>query len=63
MMLASTNNTKELVWEVVLQDELVCLMSPEHPLADVELTVEHYLNSQHIGIAESELSRLILSRH
>ncbi|USD63276.1 LysR family transcriptional regulator [Vibrio sp. SCSIO 43140] len=50
-------NTKELVWEVVLQDELVCLMSPEHPLADVELTVEHYLNSQHIGIAESELSR------
>ncbi|GAL17522.1 hypothetical protein JCM19235_6075 [Vibrio maritimus] len=38
-------------------------MSPEHPLADVELTVEHYLNSQHIGIAESELSRLILSRH
>lgn len=50
-------NTKELVWEVVLEDELVCLMSPDHPLAEVELTIDHYLNSQHIGIAESELSR------
>lgn len=50
-------NTKELVWEVILEDELVCLMSPDHPFANEELTIERYLSSQHIGIADAELNR------
>ncbi|MGV2986365.1 LysR family transcriptional regulator [Vibrio sp. E150_011] len=50
-------NMKDLVWEPILEDDFVCLMSPDHPLADQPLTIEAYLNSQHVGITDSELNR------
>ncbi|KFA98415.1 LysR family transcriptional regulator [Vibrio sp. ER1A] len=50
-------NTKELIWEVILEDELVCLMSSGNTLAGRELTIDDYLNSQHIGISDAELNR------
>ncbi|ROV58010.1 LysR family transcriptional regulator [Vibrio ponticus] len=46
----------ELVWQQILSDEMVCLMSPEHPLVDQPLTVEAYLAYQHIGIHDKDLS-------
>ncbi|MGF1751528.1 MULTISPECIES: LysR family transcriptional regulator [Vibrio] len=53
----SPTNMKDLIWEPILEDEFVCLMSPSHPLANQELTIEAYLDSQHVGITDSELNR------
>ncbi|MEZ9866316.1 LysR family transcriptional regulator [Vibrio sp. 10N.261.51.A4] len=50
-------DNKELVWETILPDEMVCLMGAHHPLAQQELTVEGYLDYKHIGILDNELSQ------
>ncbi|WP_375319888.1 LysR family transcriptional regulator [Aliivibrio logei] len=47
---------KQLVWETVLDDEMVCLMGADHPLVDKELTVEDYLAYKHVGIFDKELN-------
>jgi len=47
---------KQLVWETVIEDEMVCLMNVDHPLVDKELTVEGYLAYKHIGIFDKELN-------
>ena len=47
---------KSLQWNVILEDEMVCMMNPAHPLAEKELTVEDYLSYKHVGILERELS-------
>lgn len=47
---------KQLVWEIIGEDEMVCLMSSEHPLANQELTVPDYLTCKHIGIFDNELN-------
>ncbi|MBD1567051.1 LysR family transcriptional regulator [Vibrio sp. SA48] len=47
---------KELVWEVLEYDEMVCLMGENHPLANEILTTEQYLDYSHIGILDKELS-------
>ncbi len=48
--------SRELVWKKILDDEMTCVMRPDHPLANVELTIEEYLNYQHIGIQDADLS-------
>ncbi|MFT5880171.1 MAG: DNA-binding transcriptional LysR family regulator [Moritella sp.] len=50
-----------LVWESLLNDEMVCLMNPAHPLAspvqvDQELTIHDYLSCNHIGITDTDLN-------
>lgn len=47
---------KDLHWQIILDDEMICLMNPNHPLAEKEITVEQYLSYRHIGIVEKELS-------
>ncbi|OXX54309.1 LysR family transcriptional regulator [Vibrio sp. V12_P9A6T4] len=47
---------KELVWEVITHDEMVCLMRSDHALANEVLTTEHYLAQSHIGIMDKELA-------
>ncbi|MDN3695934.1 MULTISPECIES: LysR family transcriptional regulator [Vibrio] len=49
-------NDKDLVWERILDDEMVCIMHPSHPLSDQTLTIESYLANKHIGILDKELS-------
>ncbi|GAA5644422.1 MULTISPECIES: LysR family transcriptional regulator [Vibrio] len=48
---------KDLVWKVILDDEMVCLMNAAHPLADTALTIDSYLSYQHVGVHDRELSR------
>ena len=50
-------NEKQLVWETVIGDEMVCLMKSNHPLATKPLTVENYLTYKHIGIFDKELNQ------
>ncbi|EGR2795561.1 LysR family transcriptional regulator [Vibrio navarrensis] len=47
---------KELVWQAILDDEMVCLMNSAHPLVGENLTIGSYLACQHIGIHEKELA-------
>ncbi|MCG9683019.1 LysR family transcriptional regulator [Vibrio sp. Isolate23] len=48
--------SRDLVWEQIQEDEMVCLMSPQHPLANQSLNTEEYLAYQHIGILDKDLS-------
>ncbi|MBC7001629.1 LysR family transcriptional regulator [Photobacterium sp. BZF1] len=50
----STQNN--LVWETLLDDEMVCLMNPNHPLAEKTLTIDDYLSYGHIGITDNDLN-------
>ncbi|WP_375748434.1 LysR family transcriptional regulator [Vibrio sp. HN007] len=47
---------RDLHWHSILNDEMVCLMNPEHPIANDDLTIKKYLKYRHIGIVEKELS-------
>ncbi|MGR5131622.1 LysR family transcriptional regulator [Vibrio alfacsensis] len=47
---------KDLVWQTILEDEMVCLMSKENPLAKESLSVERYLCARHLGIHDKDLS-------
>lgn len=49
-------HAKDLVWQVITGDEMVCLMNPAHPLAEQEMTIENYLSCQHVSILDKELS-------
>ncbi|EGU46410.1 transcriptional regulator [Vibrio ichthyoenteri ATCC 700023] len=48
--------SRELVWQQLLSDEMVCLMNPAHPLAERDLSITDYLAYQHIGIQDRDLS-------
>ena len=48
--------SRDLVWEQIQEDEMVCLMSPTHPLANQSMNIEQYLTYQHIGILDKDLS-------
>lgn len=48
--------SRDLVWEQIQEDEMVCLMSPTHPLANQQMNTEQYLTYQHIGILDKDLS-------
>ena len=50
------NIDNNLVWETLFTDEMVCLMSHQHPLADQPLTIDNYLQYDHIGIVDNDLS-------
>ncbi|MBL4828742.1 MAG: LysR family transcriptional regulator [Aliivibrio sp.] len=50
-------NEKQLVWESVIEDEMICLMAANHPLANQDLTIESYLSYKHIGIIDKELNQ------
>ncbi len=55
---SSHNN---LVWETLINDQMVCLMNPAHPLAnkalaEQEFTLDDYLSYGHIGITDSDLN-------
>lgn len=46
-----------LIWETLINDDLVCLMSPDHPLSDNQaLTIQDYLSYDHIGITDTDLN-------
>ncbi len=46
-----------LVWEPLISDDLICLMSPGHPLATSQtLTIDDYLKCDHIGITDADLN-------
>lgn len=51
------SNEKQLVWETVIEDEMICVMRPDHPLAEQALTIERYLAYKHIGIFDKDLSQ------
>ena len=49
----------ELVWKTLFQDEMVCLMIPDHSLAESgrgELSLDDYLSYGHIGITDGDLN-------
>ncbi|MFA0413916.1 LysR family transcriptional regulator [Vibrio renipiscarius] len=48
--------SRELVWQQLFADEMVCLMNPSHPLANTALSIPDYLAFQHIGIHDRDLS-------
>ncbi|NVC93333.1 LysR family transcriptional regulator [Vibrio natriegens] len=50
-------HNKDLVWQTILKDELICLMGKSNPLAKQPLTIEGYLSARHIGIHDKDLSR------
>lgn len=48
----------ELVWETLINDEMVCLMNPNHPLANQHhISIDDYLGYSHIGISDTDLNR------
>ncbi|MBY7782007.1 LysR family transcriptional regulator [Vibrio fluvialis] len=49
-------HAQDLVWHIIADDEMVCLMNPNHPLAQGEMTTEDYLSYKHIAILDKELS-------
>ena len=48
--------SRDLVWQQIAADEMICLMSTDHPLADSPLSIDGYLAYQHIGILDKDLS-------
>lgn len=48
--------SRDLVWQQIAADEMICLMSADHPLADHPLSIDGYLAYQHIGILDKDLS-------
>lgn len=51
-------NHSDLTWHTLLDDKMVCLMSPSHPLANKsELSLDDYLSYGHIGINDSDLHK------
>ncbi|MGD8170351.1 LysR substrate-binding domain-containing protein [Vibrio sp. TRT 21S02] len=49
--------SRELMWQQILTDKMICLMSPNHPLAQKEvISIDDYLAYQHIGIQDNDLS-------
>ncbi|WP_039850614.1 LysR family transcriptional regulator [Grimontia indica] len=48
--------SKSLVWQTILEDEMVCLMNPNHPLAGTELDIDGYLSCRHINVIDKDLS-------
>jgi DNA-binding transcriptional LysR family regulator len=48
--------SRDLVWQQIAADEMICLMSADHPLADSPLSIDGYLAYQHIGILDKDLS-------
>lgn len=50
----STQNN--LIWETLIDDDMVCLMNPLHPLADQTLSIDNYLSYGHIGIMDTDLN-------
>lgn len=50
-------HNKDLVWQTILKDELICLMGASNPLAQNPLTIERYLCARHIGIHDKDLAR------
>lgn len=51
------SNEKQLVWETLIEDEMICVMRSTHPLAKQALTTENYLAYKHIGIFDKELNQ------
>ncbi|MCG7498088.1 LysR family transcriptional regulator [Vibrio sp. Of7-15] len=50
-------NDKDLVWETILEDDMVCLMNASHPLVNTDLTISDYLKYKHIGIFDKALNQ------
>ena len=48
--------SRDLIWEQIEQDEMICLMNPKHSLANKPLSIEDYLSCQHVGILDKDLS-------
>ncbi|WP_319537046.1 LysR family transcriptional regulator [uncultured Vibrio sp.] len=56
-------HNKDLVWQTILKDELICLMNKSNPLAKQSLTIDGYLSARHIGIHDKDLSRPYFEQH
>ncbi|WP_282111028.1 LysR family transcriptional regulator [Shewanella algicola] len=52
-----THIDENLIWETLVNDEMVCLMHPNHPLtSQAHLSLEDYLRFGHIGISDTDLN-------
>ncbi len=52
-----TDIDDDLVWETLINDEMVCLMNASHPLAlRQDISLDDYLRFSHIGITDTDLS-------
>jgi DNA-binding transcriptional LysR family regulator len=51
------SNEKRLVWETVIEDEMICVMRSNHPLSKQTLTIDNYLAYKHIAIFDKELNQ------
>lgn len=51
------SNEKQLIWETVIEDEMICVMRADHPLAKLELSIEAYLAYKHVGIFDKALNQ------
>ena len=52
-----TDIDDDLVWETLINDEMVCLMNASHPLAlQQDISLDDYLRFSHIGITDTDLS-------
>ncbi|CAH0528882.1 LysR family transcriptional regulator [Vibrio hippocampi] len=56
------SHNKELSWEPIIEDERVCLMRPEHPLANSTLSQQDYLQASHVDVLDSELSESLFEK-
>ncbi|CAM2884736.1 LysR family transcriptional regulator [Vibrio mytili] len=54
---------KDLVWQTIFKDEMVCLMSESNPLAESQLSLEKYLCARHIGIHDKDLAKPYFEQH
>ena len=49
--------SRDLMWQQIMEDEMVCLLSPTHPLASKRtISIDDYLQYQHIGIHDNDLA-------
>lgn len=48
---------EQIMWQTLVDDEMICLMDPDHPLAAQELSLDNYLSYAHIGITDVDLGQ------
>jgi DNA-binding transcriptional LysR family regulator len=49
-------HSKELIWETLLNDQMICAMHRDHPLSAHELSIDNYLSYRHIAVKDHDLS-------
>ncbi|BBM64865.1 Transcriptional regulator [Vibrio sp. B1REV9] len=50
-------SNKDLVWQAILEDEMICLMGNQNSLVNKALSINAYLSARHLGIHDKDLSQ------